>query len=330
MNRLFYLIVVALLAISCESDNCPAPDQEANEIECTFTVGIPEIKTRAADPDPSGSGQYATSLYYRFYDENDQPLSMSGAYHTGKPDDNGEITWTISKKLVEGRKYYFYLWAGNKEVHHSSLKQQPYTLNITNGTPPIVSTVSMNESKCLANQDSYDVFCAKKEVIAGVDPGVILLHRPTAQLNIVTGDFADAENLGLEVVSSGITLAKMETVYDFNGQTSAVVENFDFQQAAIPTYSVTLNNGTEDKDYRVLSSNYIMMKNAEKETQNVVFRYTDSDGNVVEREFTSVPIQRNHRTYIVGDLLTFDGTYTLTVQPMMDPASDEIVTVSAR
>lgn len=328
MNRLFYLIIVALLAISCESDNCPAPDQEANEIECTFTVGIPEIKTRAADP--SGSGQYATSLYYRFYDENDQPLSISGAYHTGKPDDNGEITWTISKKLVEGRKYYFYLWAGKKEEHDRSSMEQPYTTVFTNGTPPQASTVSMNESECLANQDSYDVFCTKKEIIAGVDPGVILLHRPTAQLNIATGDFADAEKLGVEVVSSGITLAKMETVYDFNGQTSAVVENFDFKQAAIPTYSVTLNNGTEDKDYRILSSNYIMMKNAEKETQNIVFRYTDSDGNVIEREFTAVPIQRNYRTYIVGDLLTVDGSYTLTVQPMMDPASDKTVTVSAR
>lgn len=327
MNRLFYLIIVALLAISCESDNCPAPDHEANEIECTFTVGIPEIKTRAADP--SGSGQYATSLYYRFYDENDQPLSMSGAYHTGKPDDNGDITWTISKKLVEGRKYYFYLWAGDSACHHSSSKKQPYTLNFTNA-PGTVTTVSMNESKCLANQDSYDVFCAKKEIIAGVDPGVILLHRPTAQLNIVTGDFEEAKKLGLEVVSSGITLAKMETVYDFKGQTSAVVENFEFKQAAIPPYSVTLNNGTEDKDYRVLSSNYIMMNNAEKETQNIVFRYTDADGIVVEREFTSVPIQRNHRTYIVGDLLTVDGSYTLTVQPMMDPASDKTVTVSAR
>lgn len=328
MNRLFYLIIVVLLAISCESDNCPAPDQEANEIECTFTVSIPEIKTRAADP--SGSGVNATSLYYHFYDENDQPLKIFGASHTGKPDDNGDITWTISKKLVEGRKYYFYLWAGNTTVHHTSLKKQPYTLNFINGTPPPASTVSMNESKCLANQDSYDVFCTKKEIIVGVDPGVILLHRPTAQLNIVTGDFEEAKNLGVEVVSSGITLAKMETVYDFNGQTSAVVENFDFQQAAIPTYSVTLNNGTEDKDYRVLSSNYIMMKNAEKETQNIVFRYTDSNGDVVEREFTSVPIQRNYRTYIVGDLLTLDGTYTLTVQPMMDPASDKTVTVSAR
>ena len=96
MNRLFYLIIVVLLAISCESDNCPAPDQEANEIECTFMVGIPEIKTRAA-ADPSGSGVNAKTLYYRFYDENDQPLSIAGASHTGKPDDNGDMTWTISK-----------------------------------------------------------------------------------------------------------------------------------------------------------------------------------------------------------------------------------------
>lgn len=321
MNRLFYLIIVVLLAISCESDNYPAPDQEAKEIECTFTVGIPEIKTRAADP--SGSGQDANKLSYSFYTHDGEKV-LSGT-------ENGQIVdgvqqFTISRKLVEGRQYFLYLFARNEDAPY----KQYLTYSVANGGSAKFEVQNSNPNFCFANQDSYDIFCNVAQITAGVDPGVILLHRPTAQLNIVTGDFADAEKLGLEVVSSGITLAKMETVYDFNGQTSAVVENFEFKQAAIPTYSVTLNNGTEDKDYRVLSSNYIMMNNAEKETQNIVFRYTDSDGNVVEREFTSVPIQRNHRTYIVGDLLTFNGSYTLTVQPMMDPASDEIVTVSAR
>lgn len=149
MNRLFYLIIVVLLAISCESDNCPAPDQEANEIECTFTVSIPEIKTRAADP--SGSGQYANKLSYSFYTHDGEKI-LNGTV-------NGQIVdgvqqFTISRKLVEGRQYFLYLFARNEDA--------PYKQYLTYGEQYGGSTKfevqNSNPNFCFANQDSYDIF----------------------------------------------------------------------------------------------------------------------------------------------------------------------------
>lgn len=323
MNRLFYLIIVVLLAISCESDNCPAPDQEANEIECTFTVGIPEIKTRAAAPDPSGSGQYANKLSYSFYTHDGEKV-LCGT-EKGQIVD-GVQQFTISRQLVEGRQYFLYLVARNEDA--------PYKQYLTHGAQyggsAKFEVQNSDPNFCFANQDSYDIFCNVAQITAGVDPGVILLHRPTAQLNIATRDLDAAASAGVSVVTSWIK-CKMVTTYDFVGQ-HIVKDNFTFKYAPIPTHTVTLNDGTGDKEYRVISMNYILMGDAEKQTQDIVFSYSENaDGsNPVELTFTSVPIQRNHRTYIVGDLLTFDGTYTLTVQPMMDPASDKTVTVSAR
>ncbi len=328
MNRLFYLIVVALLAISCESDNCPAPDHEANEIECTFTVGIPEIKTRAADP--SGSGAKAGTLHWRFFDENNEPLDFRTVSNSSGVNSEGVHQWTISQKLVEGRDYYLYLWAGSSS-HNSNQASSFGKLyfvgfnSVNNST-----TVSVNKGVCYANNDEYDVFCNVVKITAGVNPGVITLKRPTAQLNIATRDVDAAAAAGAPVVSSWIK-CKMVTTFDFVGP-HTVTDNFTFKYAPIPTHTVTLNDGTGDKEYRVISMNYILMGDAEKQTQDIVFSYSENaDGsNPVELTFTSVPIQRNHRTYIVGDLLTVDGSYTLTVLPMMDPASDEIVTVSAQ
>ena len=79
------------------------------------------------------------------------------------------------------------------------------------------------------------------------------------------------------------------------------------------------NNGTTEgvtatlngENYDIISMNYLFVngddQNDGKELVDVKFNYVDEDdATVLSRQYDLVPIKRNHRTFIVGNILTQD------------------------
>ncbi len=298
MKKLFFIVAaIAMMATTaCTTDESVPVNSEAL---VSFTIDAPELQTRVTD----GNGESTNRLQYAFYDAEGKHL----------PELNGEVenfvgSTTIQIALVEGCSYSALFWADNTAA--------PYKLDLANKTMKIDAT-SIN-----GNSDKNDAFYKYETNIDPVEKTrKVELTRPFAQINIATADTAKAANAGFSAVTTEVTVTTHSTL---NLATGAVADNdyktFTYTFAALPTDPGTAKvNG---KDYDMLAMNYILVN--ERELIDITMKVSEEiDGtNPVERKYTTVPVQRNYRTYIVGNLLTTENEFNTMITA--DWLEDEI------
>ncbi|MBQ0081242.1 MAG: hypothetical protein KBS95_06835, partial [Alistipes sp.] len=169
------------------------------------------------------------------------------------------------------------------------------------------------------NDDRRDAFCAcasSDEVKASILGTPIMLHRPFAQMNIITtdiGDFIDYSKEGSaslleEFFPKNVRLrfhsASVFDVYEMKG--SEVVET----NYTSKIYSDLLS--LEGPRNRTLSMDYILALDESKFLADIEFTLT---GNAEDTtmNFQSVPLQRNYRTSVMGRLLTVEHEAVVTI-----------------
>jgi len=145
------------------------------------------------------------------------------------------------------------------------------------------------------------------------------LKRPFAQLNIGTNDFDASESAGYLPTESKVTVPVSSVLNLVDGTVDeAKATTFGFAEFdRSETFPV--------KGYEYLAMNYLLV-GADKEVVDVEFAYTD--GTVEKsRKVGSVPVQRNHRTNLYGQLLTSDVEINVEILPDYDdpdlPETDE-------
>ncbi|MBO7221020.1 MAG: hypothetical protein J6V21_07565, partial [Alistipes sp.] len=154
----------------------------------------------------------------------------------------------------------------------------------------------------------------------GMAPIAAELRRPFAQLNIGTNDYDESTSAGYTVTKAKVTTYAYKTLHFDTG----VVEGKDmvhFDYAAIPTAQAFPVSG-----YEYMAMNYLLIANT-KETIDVVFTYSDG---AVEKQRTvgSVPVQRNYRTNLYGQLLTSDLAANVEIKPEYAGAHNGVIEVS--
>ena len=301
------MMAALTLAASCQNDFDYVPTGEETA-QVTFNVGAPEIATRAFS-----DGTTATVLQYAVYNAEGNEL-------TDLTVTDAEIhgSTTVNLQLTTGNTYSVIFWAAAENA--------PYTVDFD------AKTMTVDYADAVSNDEERDAFYAYHEfTVTGSQTETVYLKRPFAQLNIGTSDYTVAEAAGYAPAYSYVKVPVYNTLDLVEGKVSTVdgttasdeAVATEFKLAAIPDSSVE----TFPVDgYEYLLMNYLLVP-ADKEVVDIEFGYSESNTTVEKSRIVgSVPVQRNHRTNIYGQLLTSDVDVNVEIKPGYDdPALPETV-----
>lgn len=294
---LFIIAVFCTLFTSCSKDNTVVP--QAEQAIASFTIKTPEISTRY------GEGEEAKTLHWAVYD------SIEGYIEGISSDSAGtaslsNLSATIELSLVEGRSYTILFWAQNDSA--------PYK-KTWGKTPEEAQICYTDITKLKANSETYDAFFGKVVLnnIKGAINQTVDLNRPFAQLNIATADITKAISAGFNVVRTGVKVSNVYTTFgllegDVRGE---AVEELVFDTTNMAGGQIEVNT----KKYDMLSMNYLLVQDKRLVDITLMLQENNTVTNVLTRTYTSVPVQRNYRTNIVGNILTNEAEFTVDVRP---------------
>jgi len=316
MKKIFYSMLAAgmLFATSCsQEDIVDVTKGEGQQV--TIKVELPASESRAiAQGINVGEGNMVDKLVYAMYEEDQrtgEPLVTNFA------DRQADGTFKINVTMAKNIKYDLLFLAYNEENPAFVINSQEAKAN------------NLNELKLRtdlkANKESYDAFVGMLDSHGIQDENVVTLTRPFAQINAVTtaDDLAAVKGLKSEVTTSKLVIKAPDTYNVFTGEATNSVELTYDASAIIQDY--TLANGADaypknekfNSEYYYLTLAYVLAgetPNAPASTHNAVFEFYRQDNKMVSKlDIASLPLQRNFRTNVMGDLLTKSEGYTITV-----------------
>ena len=290
---LFGMMAAAVLATSCAKE---LQDVATSDATVTFAVGTPEIATRAYS-----DGATATVLQYAVYDAAGNELEKLTVR-----DAKIQGSTTVKLQLTTGNTYSVIFWAAAPKA--------PYTVDFEH------KTMTVDYTAAVSNDEARDAFFKKHTfTVTGAQTETIELRRPFAQLNIGTADYAASTSAGYTPVKSAVTVKSIyNTLNLWDGEVSGEAE-VTYDYAAIPsgeTFPVT--------GYEYLAMNYLLVA-ADKALVDIEFGYTETDADAAKtRTVGSVPVQRNYRTNIYGNLLTSDVDINVEIKPDYDKDDNNV------
>ena len=289
-----FLSVVAIssmvFATSCSNEDFDSPEVGGESL-VSFTAQLPEGINSRAD---YGDGTTAQKLDYAVYE-------FDGTNWTNLTSLNGDKTinlrTNVDLRLVNGKTYKVVFWA-------SAGVENLYTFDKG------AATITANYDDISSNDEKLDAFYAVEEItVTEASSQTVELHRPFAQLNIGTADLDKAKAAGLDITAAGITVAAHK---GFSFKTQDVTD-----EATTVTFG--MGNLPTDQDfpvdgYKYLTMNYLFMPATDTELVDVTLNY----GGATTATYSNVPLKRNYRTNIYGNLTTSVEDFTVVIEPEFD------------
>ena len=285
-----------LWATSC-NDDLNVEYQAGEAAPVAFSISAPEINTRAYS-----DGTTATVLQYAVYNDDGELLNDLTVT-------DGEIhgSTTVELMLTTGNTYSVVFWAAAEGA--------PYSLDFAE------KKMTVDYTKALSNDENRDAFYKWHTfTVSGAQTETIELRRPFAQLNVGTNDFAASTSAGYTPTKSGVKVRNVyKTLSLADGKVADPVEVM-MDYAALPkgeTFPVA--------GYDYLSMNYLLVPEA-KGVIDIEFGYTDSDAAAAKTRIVgSVPVQRNYRTNVYGQLLTSKVGFNVIINPEFEDPDNQVV-----
>ena len=226
---------------------------------------------------------------------------------------------SFSARLVSGKTYKFVFWADCAEgTTADNFADKHYA------TDDLSNVSILDPAQYSGSNDERDAFFAVKEVEVSTATTVSAeLRRPFGQLNVKTLDMNDVPEslrptkvaLTFDEVPTGINLLTGELTQ----QTAAV--------AYAESHELADASGNLSFDYV-----FAPQTAGEQRLVNFTMSFLDDAGTQVasDYEFTNIPVQRNYRTNVSGNLLTKKADITVTVDPVFgDEDIDHTITEAA-
>lgn len=311
-------MIVMLLAASCVKEQIG--QASSDEAVMTLNISLPDdVVTKAY-----GDGQYdAKNVIIGVFDENGNER-----FRKVESWEKDVFSKTVNITFLMGKKYQLVLWAqyGNAYGDPNAKAGEANAMDL--------KTITMKYDA--SNQENLDAFYAYEpvfEVRADFTKNIIL-KRPFAQVNFATtvGDIDEAVAAGLEPKATVTVKNAANTLDLFTGKTTYV--GADGKAAAegaavtVPATEFPKVNGkypvitVESVNYEVIAMNYFLVadENAAdgKTTVNLALKVGEVEIGVPE-----APMKRNYRTNVIGELLTGEGTFTVTIDPIFDGTYNE-------
>ena len=285
-------------AASCVKEDISS-SLSKGEVEVAFTVNMADLGTRAI-----GDASNVDVVYLGVYEQNSKTPLTGLVEADGYDVINGVANFSVV--LLKDKYYDLVFWAQDKDVTCYEMKWGDRQLVVD------YTTVASQDE----NRDAF--FLVENGFHAGHDETVFHLHRPFAQLNagLSAEDVTNIRNNGVVVedLYSAVVVENVATTLDLGYTTPGAVSNptpVGFSSAAKPTQALTVN-GVE---YNYLSMNYLLVN----EKQNVDVTYSIVENGAGEtpyvRPYYNVPVQRNYRTNIIGNLISSPMDFTVYIVP---------------
>lgn len=305
MKRFYFMLAAMgmLFATSCTSE--PTTEVVMEDGLVTFSMGVESVIGSRAISD----GTSADQLMYAFFDAEGNLVLKKAVKDDvlGLTSDGG---YTLRISLAKGQTYQGVFWA-------QSSSSDAYTVS-----DDMKVTVNYDGAN---NDELRDAFFGKTELFTvGTDTNVsVVLKRAFAQVNVgaFPYDYEYAKSLGIEITKSSATIKGVaNTINLFDGSIEGAVD-VTYTEAVRPTeiLAVDVDDNGQFEAYEYLSMCYLLA-GTESSTHEMAFAFTDEKGTVIDLNagLTFVPIQRNWRTNIVGQILTGEIFVNVKIDPSYD------------
>ena len=294
MKKLIYCaaaLATALFAGSCQQELLD-PAKEAGVV--TYEVAIPELATKSYDAE----GKNVNDLVYAVYstEADNQEDAQSGELKffyavnetTGTSFDS-EGKSVVHLELLNDQNYLILFWAQSNDAW---VKAQGNNIDLRNVTYP---------TSMAANNEHLEAFSGVSFIknVKGARKEKVTLTRPFAQINIAT---TMPKAFKATLSQSEMSVAKVAKSFNVATQTASdEAMTVYFTPANVP--DATLKEG-----YTYAGANYIFANG----NVDVTYKIYTSHGDV-ENTVTSAPVAKNYRTNIIGNLLTSEADYEVTL-----------------
>lgn len=300
---IFGMFAALMLANSCSDDN-NVSQADSSLAQVTFKVSADGALTRAIS-----DGTTVDELVYRVFDKNGNPIATLPLVKEAAADlSSGH---TVALTLAKGQTYKVAFWA-------QKAGNTAYTVH--DNMQVVVNYSGAN------NDESRDAFFNAVEITVNGDVAqTVELKRPFAQLNVgsTTADWDKAVASGVIVTESKVTVKQAATTLNvLDGKVSGAADvNFTYAAKPGELLKVDADGDGTKEDYEYLSMSYILPNDATDGTQKTLasaeFTFKAASGTeiVVKNGLQNLPLQRNYRTNIVGNILSGTTTFSVVVDP---------------
>ena len=308
MKMYFYSLMAAAAMMftvtSCSQEEIIGNEASGETVEVSFNATMEgQAISRAI-----GDGLTVDELYFAVYDENGNEignLRQDGAHNNAVAVSG--LGATVKVRLVKGQTYQFVFWAQKSGAAHYNTSD--------------MKAIKVNDYTTVSNDETRDAFYAYVGAtkVTGPFSQDVTLNRPFAQLNLGTtaDDWGWAETAGITITDSKVTVKGevYTTLNTFDGSVADAVDA-EFALNAIPSQSDLLK--TDNKEYYYLSSNYLLAPAGKVLSKEIVFALNAGNKEINTLKVYNAPLQRNWRTNIVGEILTGEGTFNITIDPIFE------------
>ena len=326
MKKTLFLAVAAVTALfsACSSDEVASSANDSNVVNVSFSANFDQVMpTRSVSGDTDGT--QATTLYVAVYNTSNElipAISHIGTAAGGKDfvTVSGK-TATVNFQLVKGQTYNFVFWAQNPNATAGAVVFNPTT-----------GKVAVDYSKITANDETLDAFTAHVNdlTVTGALSQNVTLKRPWAQVNYgsAQADWDAAVAAGITVAKSKVTVNNVYTTLNaLTGEVEGEATTTDVVLAAntIPASATTQRTLTvSGTEYQYIGLNYLLVGNEGQQSLiKADLEIQKESGEVINTlAFSNVPVQRNYRTNIVGNLLTSQTQFSITLDENYDNESN--------
>ena len=320
MKKCFLLMagIILLAFTACQSDEL-ANGGRNGEVAVSFSVQLPgngnNAVTRAAT---AGDGTSVNRCIMEIY-LNDELYSRQ--IGTIQPDG---LTAGFDVRLVTSQTYKFVFWAD----HVESVEGEAIKTDLHYNTADLRNISMKGDYNGSSKDDTRDAFFASLEkLVTNAFSESVELTRPFGQLNIKTEDLASIPNNQKDAfvpVTAGLSFKNLYTGFnaatgDLLGEPTAVA----YKAAS----DVVDANGNLTVDY-LFAPNTAGGQHLVNMTLAV---YNAAGGQITTKDLNNIPVQRNYKTNVTGNLLTVDGKVNVTVTPAFSsPAlSEKVIEVAS-
>ena len=325
MKKTLFLAVAAVTALfsACSCDELATNGAtDGNMVNVTFNADFDQtLVTRGVAGESDGTA--ATNLYVAVYNKDKQLIEAIS--HIGMT--NSQAIETVSGKaatvnfqLVKGQTYSFVFWAQNPNATTGAVVFVVFD--------PTTGKVAVDYSKITANDETLDAFTAHVNdlTVTGALSQNVTLKRPWAQVNYgsAQADWDAAVAAGITVAKSKVTVNNVYTTLNaLNGEVEGEATTTDVVLAAntIPASATTARTLTvSGTEYKYIGLNYLLVGNEGQQSLiKADLEIQKESGEVINTlAFSNVPVQRNYRTNIVGNLLTSQVQFNITIDGNYD------------
>ena len=299
------------LAASCQQENL---EPVAGKGQVTFTIEAPAaIQTKAI-----ADGLKVDELIYEVWitgaTPNQENLSNATRLYQARTDmkydeANTRMYANITLDLVNDQNFTVLFWAQKSGI-------DVYNTNWLNAVTYKPNTADGGYAYA-ANDNRLDAFYAKAFVSDGAtSTPTVTLRRPFAQVNLCTLNNKDAaqtpSDYNIALSQSKMRLDAVPTVFNVATSAATKYKAMEFVYNAVPSdedQMITVNG----KEYYYAGMNYVFAGANIALTYDIATKLNGTVDANVNNTIANVPLKENHRTNIVGNLLTSKVDYEIIV-----------------